>query len=130
MCICRLTLAWISSEISTKLPGMPIYLDRSPLTGTGLTHADWFLCCPVSTGHSHHPSPTASSEFLCPTLLAFPYPLPVTSRSWAKAFVWFRAKSDKGIVCLPDHQHSVTQLQIKYIHKMHTANNNLPIQCW
>ena len=32
LCICRPTLAWISSEISTKLPGMPTHLDRSSLT--------------------------------------------------------------------------------------------------
>ena len=25
------------------------------------------FCCPVSTGHLRHPSPTAFSEFLCPT---------------------------------------------------------------
>ena len=31
-CICRLTLAWISSEISTKLLGMPTHLDQSSLT--------------------------------------------------------------------------------------------------
>ena len=36
LCICRLTLAWISSEISTKLLGMPTHLDRSSFTGTGL----------------------------------------------------------------------------------------------
>ena len=29
LCICRLTLAWISSETSTKLLGMPTYPDRS-----------------------------------------------------------------------------------------------------
>ena len=61
MCICRLTLAWISSEISIKLLGMPTYFDRSSLTALDS------LCCPVSTGHSRHPSPTAFCEFLCPT---------------------------------------------------------------
>ena len=29
LCMCRLTLAWISSETSTKLLGMPTYPDRS-----------------------------------------------------------------------------------------------------
>ena len=36
LCICRLTLAWISSEISTKLLGMPTHLDWSSLTAAGL----------------------------------------------------------------------------------------------
>ena len=54
------------------------------------------------------PSPSSFVELL----LAFPCPLPVTSRSRAQAFVWFRAKTDKGIVCLADHLHSVT-LSIK-----------------
>ena len=36
LCICRLTLAWISSKISTKLLGMPTHLDRSSLTAAGL----------------------------------------------------------------------------------------------
>ena len=38
-CICRLTLTWISSEISTKLLGMPTHLDWSSLTVAGLSHA-------------------------------------------------------------------------------------------
>ena len=37
-----------------------------------------------------------------------PFLLPVASRSRAQSFVWFRAKTDKGIVCLADHLHSVT----------------------
>ena len=51
LCICRLTLVCISSEISTKLPGMPTYPDWPSLTAfwpylmpTGLFY------CPVSTG--------------------------------------------------------------------------------
>ena len=55
-------------------------------------------------------------------LLAFTYPLPVTSRSRAQAFVWFRAKTDKGIVCLADHLHSVTpkqKCQYKFLKVLH-----------
>ena len=52
MCICRLMLAWISSETSTKLLAMPNYPDQSSsLLGT-LSHAKSSLCCPVSTGLS------------------------------------------------------------------------------
>ena len=36
LCICRLTLAWIFSEISTKLQGMPTHLDWFSLTAAGL----------------------------------------------------------------------------------------------
>ena len=105
MCICKLTLAWISSEI---LLGIPTHLDRSSLTVLDPISSDCSLRCPVSTGHSRHPSPTDFFEFPFPTPLAFPNPLPVTLRSRAQAFVWFRAKTDKGIVCLANHLHSVT----------------------
>ena len=37
LCMCSLTLAWVSSEISTKLLGMPTHLDRSSLTAAGLS---------------------------------------------------------------------------------------------
>ena len=110
LCICRLTLAWISSEISTKLLGMPTHLDRSSLTALDpiscqlvslLSGVDWPLASPFANSFS---------EFPCPTSLAFPYPLLVTLRSRAQAFVWFRSKTDKGIVCLADHLHSVTSI--------------------
>ena len=57
MCICRLTLAWISSEISTKLLGMPTHLDRSSFTALGpiscqlvslLSGVDWPLASPFA----------------------------------------------------------------------------------
>ena len=108
MCICRLTLAWISCEISTKLLGMPTHLDRSSLTDTGLTRANWSLLLSGVDWLLASPFANSFSEFPCPTPLAFPYPLPVTSRSRAQAFVWFGAKTDKGIVCLADHLHNVT----------------------
>ena len=61
LCICRLTLAWVSSENSTTLLDcrhiltcLPSLLRTSPHP-TGLS-------APVSTGHSRHPSPTASSS--------------------------------------------------------------------
>ena len=49
------------------------------------------------------------SSFVQPTLFS----LPVTTSGHAeisspKPFVWFRAKTDKGIVCLAGHLHSVT----------------------
>ena len=101
LCMCRLTLAWVTSENSTTLLECRLIFSHC---GWTLSHADWSLCCPMSTGHSHHPSPTA---FLAPfsnSLLASPYHF----RSRPKPFVWFCAKTDKGIVCLADHLHSVT----------------------
>ena len=111
LCICRLTLAWISSEISTKLQGMPTHLDWSSLTAAGLylMPTDLF-CCPVSTPNCPSPSPVAICLLWVPSSncsLAFPCLLPVASRSRAQAFVWFRAKTDKGIVSLADHPRSV-----------------------
>ena len=73
LCICRLTLAWISCENSTTLlECQPILIGLHSQVWT-LSHANSSLCCPVSTGHSRHSSPTAFLELLCPTLWpAFP----------------------------------------------------------
>ena len=49
VCICRLTLAWVSTETSTKLLGMPTYPDRYSSLLWTLSHANSSLCCPVST---------------------------------------------------------------------------------
>ena len=95
---------------------MPTHLDRSSLTALDPISSDWSLCCPVSTGHSRHPSPTTFSQSLCPTPTGVPFLLPVASRSQAQAFVWFRVKTDQGIVCLADHQHSITR-----VHGRHKA---------
>ena len=46
-----------------------------------------------------------------------PFLLPVASRSRAPAFVWFRTKTDKGVVCLADHLHSVTQVVSSRIYR-------------
>ena len=110
--ICSLTVAWISSEISTKLLGMPTHLDWSSLTAAGLyliqlvcqmSSVDWSL--PIYVSRRQLPS----SEFLCPTphwrSLAYSRS---RRRSRAQAFDWFRAKIDKGIICFANHPHSVT----------------------
>ena len=67
VCLCRQTLAWISSKTSPKLLGMPTYPDRSSSVLWTLSHANSSLCCLVSTA-PRHPSPTASFEFLFPFL--------------------------------------------------------------
>ena len=53
---------------------MPTHLDRSSLTALNPSSSDWSLCCPVSTIHSRHPSPTAFPEFPCPTPTRVPLP--------------------------------------------------------
>ena len=109
LCICRLTLAWISSEISTKLLGMPTHLERSSFTALDSRSCRLVTSAVRCPGHSRHPSPTAFSEFLCP--IPTRVPLPTSGRveiSSPKPFGRFRVKTDKGIVCLVDYLHSVT----------------------
>ena len=57
LCICRLTLAWISSKISSKLLGMPTHLDWPSPTAAGLyLMPTGLFCCPMSTAHCPSPS--------------------------------------------------------------------------
>ena len=86
--------------------------DSSSLTVAGPScHADSPLCYgvrsrpPLSVSRCQLPV----SSFVQPTLFS----RPVTTSghgeiSSPKPFVWFRAKTDKGIVCLAGHLHSVT----------------------
>ena len=110
LCTCRLTLTCILREIFTKPRGMLTHLDRSFLTASGpYLMPTGLFCCPLSTAPIRHPSPSASlSSFFQLLSLAFPCPLPVASRSRAQAFVWFRAKTNKEIVCLAHPFHSIT----------------------
>ena len=113
LCICRLSLAWISGEISTKLLGMPTHLDRSSLTAL-----DSLTCRLVSSAVQCR-LPTATLHLPRQLLLWVPSSISLSRslthfqsrlRSRAQAFVWFRAKTDKAIVCLADHPHSVTDV--------------------
>ena len=117
LCICRLTLRCILREISTKLRGMLTHLDWSSFTVPGPYFMPIGLfCCPVSTASLRHPSATAFSRFLLPTplsLTCLSYPTSSLIQDLeSKPFVWFRAKTDKGIVYLADHLHSVTYIYI------------------
>ena len=88
-----------------------------PTSWLDLLHCGWtlmscwlasLLWCPLLTAPV--PSPTAVSSFSQPTLFHVSLPLPDTARFQVqKPFVWFRAKTDKGIVCLAGHPHSVTE---------------------
>ena len=81
VCICRLTLAWISSETSTKLPGTQPILTGLPhfsgpsLMSTRLSAVRCRLPCLSSVTNCLLLVPLSNS------LLVFPYPLPVTPRS-------------------------------------------------
>ena len=106
--MCRLTLAWVTSENSTKQLECRHLLTRSssldPIFSAGLT-APVRCWLPLSVV----PRQLPVSSFLQPTLFRVPLPLPDTARFQVqKSFVWFRAKTDKGIVCLAGHLYSVT----------------------
>ena len=108
LCKCRLTLAWVTSENSTKLLECRFIFRHC---GWTLSHADSPLCSGVRCRLplSVVPRQLPSSSFVQPT----PFSRPHTNSghgkiSSPKPFVWFRAKTDKGIVCLAGHLHSVT----------------------
>ena len=77
-------------------------------------------CLPIPLSSVDCPCPwfhANSLELLFPKLTLFrvPLPLPDTARSQVqKPFVWFRAKTDKGIVCLAGHLYSVTLITFSF----------------
>ena len=108
LCMCRLTLAWVTSENSTTLLECRLIFTHC---GWTVSHADWSLCSGADWSLA---SPFANCQLLSP-FVSFSYSryLPTSGHaeiSSPKPFVWFRAKTDKGIVCLADHLHSVTHV--------------------
>ena len=106
LCMCRLTLVWILAKLLQSYWNADSY----SLSALDFISSDSSLSSPVSTGHSRHPSPTANFSVFFFSLSDW-RSLPTsghTKISSPKTFVWFRAKTDKGIVCLADHLHSVT----------------------
>ena len=101
LCMCRLTLVWTLA----KLPQSYWNADSIFFHWSGPSLMPTRLSAPVSSVDSsvRPPSPTPFSVPLSHSLIGVPSPLP-----GPKPFVWFRAKTDKGIVCLADHLHSVT----------------------
>ena len=108
-----LTLAWITSENCAKQLECRHLLTRSSLTVAGPScHA----ASPLYYGVRSRLFLSVSRHQLLPApfpnQLSFRVPLPLldTARFQVpKPFVWFRAKTDKGIVCLAGHPHSVTR---------------------
>ena len=104
-----LTLAWITSENSTKQLGCR-HLDSVFFAGPYLMLARLSARVSGVTAPVRGSTPTFSvRSFLQPTLFS----RPVTSSGHAeisspKTLCRFRAKTDKGIVCLAGHPYSVT----------------------
>ena len=123
LCICRLTLTCILRKISTKPRGILTHLNWSSLTDTGLSLMPTGLFCPGVDC----PLPFCVSRRQLPPVGSF-FQLAVSSlsdlpflphfrsrpRSRVQAFVWFRAKTNKKIVCLAHPLHSVTKFEIFY----------------
>ena len=103
-----LTLAWITSENSTMQLECwhldSVFFAGPYLMLAGLSARLSGVDCPCPWFHANSPS-----SFLQPTVFRVPLPLPDTAIFQVqKPFVWFRAKTDKGIVCLAGHLYSVT----------------------
>ena len=108
LCMCRLTLVWILAKLLQSYWNA----DSSSLTALDLISSDWSLCSGVDWSLA---SPFTNCQLLSPFVsLSHWRSLPTSGHaeiSSPKPFVWFRAKTDKGIVCLADHLHSVTSLE-------------------
>ena len=109
VCMCRLTLVWILAKILQRHQEcQPILIGLLSLVLDSL----------MPTGLSAVPCRLLSPSFLANCQLLSPFvslsgwrSLPTSGHaeiSSPKPFVWFCAKTDKGIVCLADHLHSVT----------------------
>ena len=120
--VCGLALAWVTSENSTST-GMPTSFDsiffavagpsllcyclQSPVLTAPVRGSTPTLCClsrlsavQSPTALVRVPSSTPASSFVQPTLIRVPLTLPDTARFQVQeSFVWFRAKTDKGVVC-------------------------------
>ena len=103
--MCGLALVWVTSENSTST-GMQTSFDSIFFAGP------YLLCysprSPVLTAPVRGstptlfavPPPTLLRSSIQPTLTRVPPPLPDMARFQVQeSFVWFRAKTDKGIVC-------------------------------
>ena len=144
LCICRLTIAWISSENSTTHEERWLILTGLPSLHLDSLSWDWSFRCPVSTSSAtlRRPSPTAFSEFLCPA----PHwrSLPTSGRveiSSPNPLSGFAPKQTKGssawrTTYMVSHTHTHTHIYIYiyiyiYVRKTHfntTEDTGLPPQ--
>ena len=99
LCICRLTLAWISSEISTKLLEMPTQLDRSSLTAAGPYLIRLVSLLSGVDSICHSPSPVANCLLSVPSSNSSRVPLPTSGHvedRGLKPLFGFAPKQTKG----------------------------------
>ena len=111
LCMCRLTRVWILAKLpqsNWNADSIFFHWSGPYLLPTGLSAPVSGVDCLV-----RGPAPTANFELLCPSnsLFASPSTSGHGEISSPKPFVWFRAKTDKGIVCLAGHLHSVTKVR-------------------
>ena len=113
LCMCRLTLVWTLA----KLPQSYWNADSIFFHWSGPSLMPTRLSAPVSGVDCFCPSSVANCPLLNPFVSLSDWrPLTTSGHveiAGPKHFVWFRAKTDKGIVCLADHLHSVTQALCK-----------------
>ena len=106
-------LACISSEISTKLLGMPTHPDWPPLTAS--------FCWQLLTAPLRLPAPTAFSGFLFPTLwLAFLCPLLFASKISSSSLFLVSHQNrqrDRLLSGPPTYCHSVTSWPVGVVGK-------------
>ena len=105
-----LTLAWVTSENSTKQLECRLILTQSssldPIFSATVSGVD--RICPCPWFHANCLPAPLSNQLSS----RVPLPLPATPRFQVqKPFVWFRAKTDKGIICLAGHLYSVTHVR-------------------
>ncbi len=99
-CMCRLSLAWVTSENSTSN-------SNADILRLFLTHCRWTLSHAASPLCSGVQPPTALYWVTSSTLIRVPLPLPDTARFHVQeSFVWFRAKTDSS--ALAAYPHSAT----------------------
>ena len=115
-CMCRLTLVWTQAKLpQSNWNADSSWLDLLSLVWT-LSHADSSFC-PVSRVDWSLASPVANCQLLSPFVSLSDWSSLTTSGhveiAGPKPFVWFRAKTDKGMVCLADHLHSATYYEYK-----------------
>ena len=96
-----------------KASGMPTHLDSIFFHWSGPSLMPTRLSAPVSGVYCHCPSFLANCLLSPFVSLSDWRPLTTSGHveiTDPKPFVWFRARTDKGIVCLADILHSVTYL--------------------
>ena len=103
LCICRLSQACICAKLlqasRNANSSLTIFLNGP---GLYLTPTISVVDCPSVSPFANFPSGFSRA------CLSYPTSGLVRDLEY-KPFVWFRAKTDKGIVCLADYPHSVTR---------------------